>query len=138
VTAAHETGPVPRKSRRYPTVTVDTSRPEGGGRAAPGGAPAPARQWPLLAVLGIAAAGLLITAFDHFRFGAVVVGVGLVTGAVLRWVVRDVGMLAVRSRFTDVTTYGLLGLAIVILALRSMPDPKLKVPFLDEILHFTF
>ncbi|MEU9855952.1 hypothetical protein AB0E19_22000, partial [Streptomyces sp. NPDC047974] len=41
-----------RGSRRPPTVTTDTARPEGGGRAAGGDAPAPARQWPLLLVLG--------------------------------------------------------------------------------------
>ncbi|MBI0379110.1 DUF3017 domain-containing protein, partial [Streptomyces albiflaviniger] len=39
-----------RRSRRFPLITRDTARPEGGGRAAPGAAPAPARQWPLLTV----------------------------------------------------------------------------------------
>ncbi|MDT3396250.1 DUF3017 domain-containing protein [Streptomyces sp. B1866] len=126
-----------RLSRRFPVITRDTARPEGGGRAAPGYAPALLRQWPLLAVLGGVAVGLLVVALDAFRAGTAVIGLSLLAGAVLRWVLPEVGMLAVRSRFTDIATYGVLGFVILMLALMAQPDPWLEVPFLDDIVHFT-
>ncbi|NKI40541.1 DUF3017 domain-containing protein [Streptomyces physcomitrii] len=124
-------------SRRFPRFTRGVARPEGGGRAASGDAPAPARQWPMLAVLGTAGIGLLITALDVFRVGTLIIGLALVGGAVIRWMVPSVGMLAVRSRFTDMITYGGLGVLIVLLALMAQPDPWLEIPFLDDALHFT-
>ncbi|MEU2245970.1 DUF3017 domain-containing protein [Streptomyces sp. NPDC019224] len=128
------------RARRF-SLTRDTARPEGGGRAAGGDAPAPARQWPLLAVLCMAGIGLLIVAADPFeeafRVGTILIGVALVAGAVLRLVVRSVGMLAVRSRFTDLVTYGLLGTLIVLLALVAQPQPWLDIPFLEDAVHFT-
>ncbi|MFF9766969.1 DUF3017 domain-containing protein [Streptomyces sp. NPDC014636] len=126
-----------RVTRRFPLFTKDTARPEGGGRAAAGDAPAPARQWPMLLVTGLVAIGLLVTALDAFRPGTLLIGVALLVGAVLRWLLPGVGMLAVRSRFTDIVTYGILGLAIILLALMIQPDPLLKLPFLKDILHFT-
>ncbi|MFJ9621420.1 DUF3017 domain-containing protein [Streptomyces sp. NPDC101181] len=130
-----------RRSRRFPKFTRDTARPEGGGRAAPGDAPAPARQWPLLTVLGAAGVGLLIVGLDPFeeafRVGAILIGAALITGAVLRWVVPSVGMLAVRSRFTDLVTYGLMGTLIVLLALVAQPQPWLDVPVLEDAVRFT-
>ncbi|MDR6975539.1 hypothetical protein J2X68_002223 [Streptomyces sp. 3330] len=128
---------VPRRTtRRFPLFTRDTARPEGGGRAAPGDALA-ARQWPIIVVLGIVALGLLVTALDVFRIGTILIGVGLLVGAVLRWLLPGVGMLAVRSRFTDIVTYTVLGAAIVLLALMAQPDPWLQIPFLKDTLHFT-
>ncbi|WP_327369403.1 DUF3017 domain-containing protein [Streptomyces sp. NBC_01217] len=131
----------PRASRRFPSFTRDTARPEGGGRAASGDAPAPARQWPLLAVLCTAGFGLLIVAVDPFaeafRIGTMLIGAALIGGAVLRLVVPSVGMLAVRSRFTDLVTYGLLGFLIVMLALVAQPKPWLDLPFLEDAVHFT-
>ncbi|ROP51469.1 DUF3017 domain-containing protein [Streptomyces sp. PanSC9] len=126
-----------RTTRRFPLFTKDTARPEGGGRAAPGDAPAPARQWPMLVVLSTVALGLLLTALDVFRIGMLVVGAALLAGAVLRWVLPSVGMLAVRSRFTDIVTYGILGVVIVLLALMAQPEPWLRIPFVKGILHFT-
>ncbi|MFD0145773.1 MULTISPECIES: DUF3017 domain-containing protein [unclassified Streptomyces] len=129
------------RSRRPPALTTDTARPEGGGRAAAGGAPAPARQWPLLTVLGLAALGLLVVGTDlfpqAFRVGTILVGVALLTGAGLRRALPSVGMLAVRSRFTDMVTYGVMGVLIVLLALMVQPAPWLKIPFLEDILHLT-
>lgn len=126
--------------RRF-SLTRDTARPEGGGRAAPGDAPAPARQWPLLTVLCTAGIGLLIVGTDpfdeSFRYGSMLVGIALLAGAVLRWVVPSVGMLAVRSRFTDLVTYGLMGTLIVLIALMAQPKPWLSVPFLQDVVHFT-
>ncbi|MFJ1547032.1 DUF3017 domain-containing protein [Streptomyces sp. NPDC088246] len=137
--AAPHSGPHP--SRRFPSFTRDTARPEGGGRAASGDAPAPARQWPLLAVLCTAGIGLLIVAVapfaEAFRIGTMLIGVALIGGAVLRVVIPSVGMLAVRSRFTDLVTYGLLGFLIVMLALVAQPKPWLDIPFLEDAVHFT-
>ncbi|CAL9558376.1 DUF3017 domain-containing protein [Streptomyces griseomycini] len=137
VSAPDAEGRPRRTTRRFPLFTRDTARPEGGGRAAPGDAPAPARQWPILAVLLTVGLGLLLTALDLFRLGTLLIGVALLAGAVLRWLVPDVGMLAVRSRFTDIVTYGVLGLVIVLLALMVQPNPVLEIPFLQDMLHFT-
>ncbi|MGW0631698.1 DUF3017 domain-containing protein [Streptomyces sp. NPDC002758] len=126
-----------RATRRFPLFTKDTARPEGGGRAAPGDAPAPARQWPMLVVLSAVALGLLLTALDVFRFGMLLIGAALLAGAVMRWILPGVGMLAVRSRFTDIATYGVLGLAIVLLAMMAQPRPWLEIPFIQDTLHFT-
>ncbi|NEA05943.1 DUF3017 domain-containing protein, partial [Streptomyces sp. SID10116] len=100
-------------------------------------APAPARQWPLLSVVSLVGLGLLLTAFDVFRVGTLLIGVALIGGAVLRWALPDVGMLAVRSRFTDMVTYGVLGVAIALLAMMAQPEPWLVIPFLDDTLHYT-
>ncbi|MFE9117032.1 DUF3017 domain-containing protein [Streptomyces sp. NPDC007172] len=128
-------------SRRFPSVTRDTARPEGGGRAAPRDASAPARQWPLLSVLVAVGLGLLIVATEPFgqafRIGLIIIGAALMAGAALRWTLPSVGMLAVRSRFTDITTYGVLGVAIVLLSLMAQPRPWLNVPFLEDAVHFT-
>ncbi|USC47517.1 DUF3017 domain-containing protein [Streptomyces filamentosus] len=143
--AASADGPAPaarpRRSRRFPRFIRDTARPEGGGRAASGDAPAPARQWPLLTVLCAAGLGLLIVVLDPFdqafRVGTILIGGALIAGAVLRWVVPSVGMLAVRSRFTDLVTYGVMGTLIVLLALVAQPEPWLDVPILEDAVRFT-
>ncbi|WP_370592657.1 DUF3017 domain-containing protein [Streptomyces sp. NBRC 109706] len=122
---------VPEKHR-----TRSTARPEGGGRSAGGDAPAPIRQWPLLAVLGTTLVGLLVTLLD-FRIGLLIVGGALLAGALLRAWLPAVGMLAVRSRFTDVVTYTVLGALIVLLTLMAEPRPWLEVPFLNDILRFS-
>ncbi|MDQ0941291.1 DUF3017 domain-containing protein [Streptomyces sp. V1I1] len=138
---AQPAAPGKAPSRRPPSLTRDTARPEGGGRAAPGGAPAPARQWPLLTVLALTGLGLVVVGTDAFaeafRVGTILIGVALLTGAVLRRMLPSVGMLAVRSRFTDMVTYGVLGILIVLLALVTQPKPWLDVPFLEDAVHFT-
>ncbi|WAZ23624.1 DUF3017 domain-containing protein [Streptomyces cinnabarinus] len=137
VSAPDAEGRPRRTTRRFPLFTRDTARPEGGGRAAPGDAPAPARQWPILLVTGLVAVGLLVTALDAFRAGTLLIGAALLCGGLLRWILPGVGMLAVRSRFTDIVTYGVLGTAIVLLALMVQPNPLLEIPFLKDTLHFT-
>ncbi|MFG1669788.1 DUF3017 domain-containing protein [Streptomyces sp. Y7] len=137
VSAPDAEGRPRRTTRRFPLFTRDTARPEGGGRAASGDLPAPARQWPVLLVLGLVGVGLLVTALDVFRVGTLLIGGALLAGAVMRWMLPSVGMLAVRSRFTDIVTYGVLGLTIVLLALMAQPDPLLRLPFLKDALHFT-
>ncbi|MCX4988960.1 MULTISPECIES: DUF3017 domain-containing protein [unclassified Streptomyces] len=137
ISAPDAEGKPRRTTRRFPLFTRDTARPEGGGRAASGDAPAPARQWPILTVLSAVALGLLLTALDVFRVGTILIGAALLAGAVMRWMLPSVGMLAVRSRFTDMLTYGVLGAAIVLLAMMAQPNPLLEIPFLDDTLHFT-
>jgi hypothetical protein len=137
VSAPGPEGEPVRATRRFPRVTRDTARPEGGGRAAAGDALAPARQWPLLTVLVLAGTGLLLVALDVTRVGLLVIGAALLAGGVLRWWVRSVGMLAVRSRFTDLVTYGVFGVAITLLALMVQPKPLLEIPFLEDLVHFT-
>jgi hypothetical protein len=137
VSAPDVDGKPRRTTRRFPLFTRDTARPEGGGRAAAGDAPAPARQWPVLTVALLVGLGLLLTALDVFRWGTFLIGAALLVGAALRWAMPGVGMLAVRSRFTDIATYGVLGLTIALLALMVQPNPVLKLPFLQDILHFT-
>ncbi|MFF1507648.1 DUF3017 domain-containing protein [Streptomyces sp. NPDC058326] len=141
VTAASSSAAAGGVRRPPPRLTTDTARPEGGGRAASGDAPAPARQWPLLTVLGLAGLGLLVVGTDPFpqafRVGAILIGAALLVGAVMRRVLPSVGMLAVRSRFTDMITYGVMGGLIVLLALMVQPSPWLKIPFLEDILHLT-
>ncbi|MGW0315237.1 DUF3017 domain-containing protein [Streptomyces flavidovirens] len=140
VSAPGPEGPV-RTTRRFPMFTRDTARPEGGGRAAPGDAAAPVRQWPFLVVLGTTALGLLLVAVDAFgigfRLGTLLIGLALISGAVLRRFIPSVGMLAVRSRFTDMATYSLLGFAIVLLALMAQPGPWLEIPLLESAVRFT-
>jgi hypothetical protein len=91
-------------------------------------------------VLGATLGGLLVT-LANFRFGLLIVGGALLAGAVLRAWLPAVGMLAVRSRFTDVATYGVLGTLIVLLTLMAEPggtgSPWLEVPFLNDILRFS-
>jgi hypothetical protein len=82
-------------------------------------------------------AGLVVTATGHLRSGTMVVAAALLVGAVLRWAMTNVGMLAVRSRFTDVITYGVLGALILLLALMAQPDPLIRIPFLEDIIHFS-
>jgi len=127
----------PREPGGRPALTTSTPRPEGGGRAASADAPAPARQWPILLVIAGTAIGLIITATGPFRPGTLVIGGSLLVGAGLRWSLKRVGMLAVRSRFTDVITYGVLGLAIVLMALMVQPDPVIQIPFLEDVIHFS-
>ncbi|THA24883.1 DUF3017 domain-containing protein [Streptomyces sp. RKND-216] len=133
--APSATGPEPQRSRRFPVFTRDTARPEGGGRAAPGDAPAPARQWPMLAVATGVLVGLLVS-LGSFRGGALTIGLTVLGAGLLRWWLPSVGMLAVRSRFTDVATYGVLGVGITLLAMMAQPDPWLNIPILDDIVHF--
>lgn len=128
--------PSRRGSRRFPMITRDTARPEGGGRAVDGDALPPARQWPVICVLTGVVAGLLATLVD-FRAGTLTVGLVLFAGALLRGMLPSVGWLAVRSRFTDVLTYGVLGVVIVLLALMAQPDPWLEIPLLEDLLHFS-
>ena len=129
---AGATAPGP-KSRRHPVTTTGTFPPEGAAPAAGRGQPIPVRQWPIVIVLTMVGVGLAVTALNQFRPGVVTIGVALLLGCVLRIVLPEVGMLAVRSRFTDIAVMGVLGTAIILLALASEPDPVITLPFVNEI-----
>lgn len=77
-----------------------------------------ALHWPftLVVLMVLAAGGLVVT--DRWRRGAVLLGIAMMTGAVLRAVLRDhqVGLLAVRNRPVDVLTFAAFGAAILVLA----------------------
>ena len=77
------------------------------------------RQLPLLAVLVTVAVGLLVVTFDPWRTGIVIVGLGLIGGAVLRLLlpVRRVGFLAVRSRPVDVLLLAGTGVLLIVFVL---------------------
>jgi hypothetical protein len=124
------------KSRRHPVATTGTYPPEGSAAAVGRGHPVPVRQWPIVIVLTMVGVGLAVTALNQFRPGVVTIGAALLLGCVLRVVLPEVGMLAVRSRFTDVAVMGVLGIAIILLALASEPDPVITLPFVNEISHF--
>jgi len=66
----------------------------------------------------MAATGLVIAALADFRTGSLVVAIALLLASALRIVLpqRDAGLLAVRRRWVDVLTLGLLGTALGILA----------------------
>ena len=86
---------------------------------------------------GGAAIGLLVAALGAARVGTLLIGLALIGGAVLRWARPSVGMLAVRSRFTDIVTYGVLGTVILLLSLMIQPNPWLDVPWLKDVVHLT-
>jgi Protein of unknown function (DUF3017) len=126
------TAPAP-KSRRHPATTTGTFPPEGSAAAGGESLPVPVRQWPIVIVLTMVGVGLAVTALNQFRPGVVTIGVALLLGCVLRIALPEVGMLAVRSRFTDIAVMGVLGVAIVLLALASEPDPVITLPLVNEI-----
>ncbi|MFI5532337.1 DUF3017 domain-containing protein [Kitasatospora sp. NPDC051853] len=116
--------------------TTGTLPPEGSAAALDRSHPLPVRQWPITLVLCLAALGLGVTWFGDFKYGLLLTGAALLVGAALRLVLPEVGMLAVRSRFTDVTVLGFLGAVIVLLTLIAQPDPWLRLSVLDNFGHF--
>ena len=129
---AGATAPAP-KSRRHPVATTGIFPPEGSAAVGGDSLPVPVRQWPIVIVLTMVGVGLAVTALNQFRPGVVTIGVALLVGCALRIALPEVGMLAVRTRFTDIAVMGLLGVAIILLALASEPDPVITLPLVNEI-----
>ncbi|MDH6135956.1 hypothetical protein P3T37_005375 [Kitasatospora sp. MAA4] len=121
------------RSRRRPDRTTGTLPPEGSGAAMDRGHTLPIRQWPITLVLAVVGLGLVITIYSGFRYGLLTIGAGLVLGAALRALVPEVGLLAVRSRFTDVLVLLFLGTVIILLALIAQPDPWLQADVLENL-----
>ncbi len=74
---------------------------------------------PLAVVVGGVAAGLVVIALHHFRWGNLLIAGSLLAGALFRSVLptRRAGLLAVRARFTDVVTMAVMGAGLLVLAL---------------------
>jgi hypothetical protein len=70
----------------------------------------------LVAVITLVGMGLVLT--QHWRRGAVLLGVALLVAAVLRMTVpaERVGLLAIRGKAVDVLCYSGFGVAMVLLA----------------------
>ena len=81
-------------------------------------------QLPALAVLAVAALGLVLAAVVDWQLGAFVFGVALLGAAGLRLTLptRSAGWLAVRTRGLDAATLLALGFAVVVLA-NTIPRP---------------
>ena len=77
------------------------------------------KEFPLVAVVTVVAAGLVLTAgFDHWRVGSAVIGFGFCLGAAFRLTLpaRQAGLLVVRSRGVDAAVLLTLGFGLVLLA----------------------
>ncbi|WTW97045.1 DUF3017 domain-containing protein [Streptomycetaceae bacterium NBC_01309] len=122
-----------RGSRRAPrsgrgSRADGTFVPEGG--TTPTG-PAGLREWPAVLVLALLAGSLVTAALFGFRSATLMIGGTLTVAAILRLFVREVGILAVRSRFTDVMVMLVLGGAVVMLGL-SVPPPLVDLPWVPR------
>ena len=109
------------------TSVPATSAPGASAASAPevstDGAPhAPVRRrlhdLPTVAVVAVLVLGLVGVSLDHWRKGAIVIGVAPLLAAALRLVLpaREVAPLAVRGRGFDVVLLGCLGAAVIVLA----------------------
>ncbi|GAB2693410.1 DUF3017 domain-containing protein [Kitasatospora kifunensis] len=122
-----------RSTRRRPARTTGTLPPEGSKAALGRDHSLPVRQWPITLVLAVVGIGLAITWRADFRYGLLVIGGAMLLGALLRLLLPEVGMLAVRSRFTDVLVLLCFATVIVMLALVAQPDPWLRLPQVEDI-----
>ena len=115
------------ESASRPTVTTVSAVPASPAAASPASAGAAPRrgraarffgELPLAVVIAGAGVGLVIIALHHFRWGNLAISAAVLAGAIFRLVLptRRAGLLAVRSRFTDVVTMGALGGALMVLA----------------------
>jgi hypothetical protein len=77
------------------------------------------RELPLALVIAGVALGLVIIGLHHFRWGNLLIAGSVLAGAFLRLVLptRRAGLLAIRSRFTDVLTMSAMGGSLMLLAL---------------------
>ena len=77
------------------------------------------REWPFVTVLLVVVVGLLVTSRGYFRIGSVVVGAGVLLGALLRALLpeRRAGLLVVRHRVLDVALMTAMGVAVIVLAI---------------------
>ena len=82
------------------------------------------RQLPALAVLALAAGGLLLAAFVDWQAGAFALAVALLLAAGLRLALppQQAGWLAVRTRRVDAACLLTLGFALALLA-NTIPEP---------------
>ena len=76
-------------------------------------------EWPLALIIAGVGLGLVIIGLHHFRWGNLLIADSVLAGAFFRLVLptRRAGLLAVRSRFTDVVTMSAMGGSLMLLAL---------------------
>jgi hypothetical protein len=76
-------------------------------------------EWPLGLIIGGVILGLVIIGLHHFRWGNLLIAGSVLAGAFFRLVLptRRAGLLAIRSRFTDVVTMSAMGGSLMLLAL---------------------
>lgn len=79
----------------------------------------PTSPWALSAVLGVLVLGVGFVAAGHWRRGSLLIAGALLLGAALRLLLprQLAGLLVTRRRIFDVVVMGLIGAAIVALAL---------------------
>ena len=81
------------------------------------------RQWPWVVVLALVAVGLLLVALRWWRWGAGLIGAGMVAAGVFRWAIADPGILAIRHhRWIDLCFYFGAGVATIVFA-AIVPAP---------------
>jgi hypothetical protein len=80
-----------------------------------------------LLVVAVTLCGLALLAFDSWRRGVGLVGLGLIVGAALRLMLAEdnAGMLRVRSRLFDVVSLAGVGIALIVLAANIPDQPRL-------------
>jgi hypothetical protein len=81
------------------------------------------RQWPWLIVVVFVVVGLALVASRQWRWGAGVIGAGMIMAGVFRSTMRDPGILAIRGhRWIDLCFYYGLGVSTVVFAV-IVPQP---------------
>jgi hypothetical protein len=84
-----------------------------------------------MVVFGCLGGALLTAALDGFRIATILVAATFVVAAGLRLCLHDVGVLAVRSRFTDIAVMLTFGTAVLLLGL-SIPEPLFDLPWVPK------
>lgn len=82
-------------------------------------------EWPIAVVLTGVVVALAVVAIDRFRLGSLILAASVLLAFVLRLVLprSQVGLLAVRSRTTDLLVLGVLGAALVVFVFW-VPPPE--------------
>lgn len=83
------------------------------------------RYTPFVLVVAIAAAGIGLIFAYHWRIGSGLIGGSLLVAAGLRALLpeRQLGLIALRRKLTDIVLYGGLGLLIVLVAATIIGGP---------------
>ena len=83
------------------------------------------RYAPFVLVLAIAAAGIGLIFAYHWRIGSGLIGGSLLVAAGLRLLLpeKQLGLIALRRRFTEVLLYGGFGILIVLVAATIIGGP---------------
>jgi Protein of unknown function (DUF3017) len=83
------------------------------------------RYTPFVLVLAIVAAGTVLIFLYHWRIGSGLIGGSLLVAAGLRALLpeKQLGLIALRRKFTDIVLYGGLGALIVLVAATITGGP---------------